>query len=187
MKKLRKLITVVVFWLLVGVSLTAGAMIIRHGMPEVDHHWTVSKISSAEFATLPDDEKLVTARRLERNLARGLDLNEQVALLPPADAERFYQNFSDLTEIWFVNKVDQYFSKPKEWRDRWLAREKGRIDIWLRQGPSTGDESRAKRRRLESVRKRLVARYDHDRLQEFMSALKPNASGPPLGGFPGAL
>ncbi|MBX7072625.1 MAG: hypothetical protein K1X71_05715 [Pirellulales bacterium] len=181
MSRLRKLITLTVFWACVGISLAAGYQLWRQGIPtgQADNHWAVDRIAAADFPSLSMDEKLRLARRLERDFSRGVDLREQVARLSDAQNEQFEDHFLELTEIWFLNKVDTYDAFSDDWRRRrFLEEQMTRIKSWPTfDRHHAGDESE----RGEDALQRLVAHVfsrmrsmpvgQRQRIQRFVTAV----------------
>jgi hypothetical protein len=179
-RRLRDLITHIVFCLLAVISAAAAIQVCRTGVTADtrSNRWVVVKLCSPTFAAQPREAKLSLARDLEREFNRGVDIRDQVAQLEGEDWRRFEANFGELMEIWFLDKVDRYEAMREErLKRRYLESQIGRIKSWpvFERGASeTEAQDKDRLERLISyldARFRSMPRRQQERIRRFAFAV----------------
>lgn len=179
MRFIRRVLTILIFWSLVGVSLAAAVQVWWLGLPSNDIHWAVRRIGDPRFGDSLDEEKLDLARRLEREFSRGVEIRPAVEKLSPADRERFEANFGQLTELWLFDKVDTFYSfNDDRDRGRFLDRQVTRVKTWpiftAAIAESSSQEDKARLERLANYllnRAQELPPKERQRLQRFLFEL----------------
>ncbi len=133
MQRHRGLLTVVALGLLGVVSLAAAIQVFQDGLPNPKvagrtdiRDW----LSQNDLAAEPRETKLALAKRLELDFRQGFDWQAEFDNMSVDQQRQFSDNFIAIMEVWFREKVDNYFDQPKEDQEDYLDREIENILAW---------------------------------------------------------
>ena len=120
----RDLISALVLVAAVAVSVAAAVRVARQKLPDevaqpLDFDvWMIDRDLSQESEA--------TRQRLARNIEQGLRDGDWAARVRKLDADqrqRVEDNFAQVLELWFLDKMHRYFAQPEHKRQEYLDRE----------------------------------------------------------------
>lgn len=133
MSIVRRFLTIPILIGLVAVSVASTVQVLRQGLPDpevAEQGDLIEWLSSREMMAEPREKKLRLARRMELDFQRGIDWQTDLARLDDDQWQQFRDNFNELMQIWFLDKVETYFAMPESQRDEYLDQEIVNLMSW---------------------------------------------------------
>ncbi|HVX62042.1 MAG TPA: hypothetical protein VHC19_15600 [Pirellulales bacterium] len=116
-----------------GISLAAGAQAIWiecSSRRTFDRAELVAWLTERDLASVPRAVKLRLARQFEQDFAAGHDWKLELSQLDDARRERLVNNYAELSQAWFLDKVDRYFALQEPARTEYLDSQIDAISRW---------------------------------------------------------
>lgn len=164
-----------------GISLAAGAQAIWiecSSRRTFDRAELVAWLTSQDLALAPRAFKLRLARQFEQDFAAGHDWNQELSRIDEQRLERLTNNYTELSQTWFLEKVDRYFALQEPERAEYLDGQIDAISRWplFEQGEFQSSKT-LWNIDLNRHLPRLQARFTHlrpdqqQRIQQFVGAV----------------
>lgn len=163
LRRLRDLVTLILFLGLVAVSLIATGEAVRQGLPEPQIGNPVERLqwlAAHDIRPLPSEEKLRIVHRLEEDFVRNVDWQAEINGFDDAQWDRFAANFEELMRLWFLHKVETWSSLPPDQQNYYIDEQFPYLISWRpfeRSAPneSTGGLRRGRLNNFGAVAQRI--------------------------------
>jgi hypothetical protein len=132
-RRVRDLVTLIVFLGMVAVSLAASIEAARQGLPEPEVTDPVERLqwlADHDIRQQPKEVKLRLAHRLEEDFARNLDWQAEIDQFDDAEWARFEANFEDLMRLWFLQKVNTWSNLPADQQNYYIDEQFNYLMSW---------------------------------------------------------
>ncbi|MDZ4783677.1 MAG: hypothetical protein SGJ19_25800 [Planctomycetia bacterium] len=127
MRFLRDQLTLLLFFVLAGISAAAAVQAVRTGLPVavVDHHDEfVRTLTLGPVVDLPAEYQNQMLRQLERELRRGVDWEADYKQMQRKQKRILVENLVSLAERWLDEKMTEYAELPDPYqREHYLEGE----------------------------------------------------------------
>jgi hypothetical protein len=133
MLRRRDLLSALALILLSAISLAAAAQALlrvwatRH---EMDRAELVAWMTERDVSSLPRAIRLRLARRFEQDFAAGHDWKQELSQLDGPQRQRLGENYFELSQTWFLEKVDRYYELPEPRRTDYVDSQIDGISRW---------------------------------------------------------
>lgn len=122
-----------------GISLAAAAQAIWiecSSRQDIDRAELVEWLTERDLASAPRAVKLKLARHFERDFAAGNDWKQELSQLDEERLARLSENYTELSQGWFLDKVNRYFDLQEPERTEYVDSQIDNISHWplLEQG-----------------------------------------------------
>lgn len=177
-RKLRDVLTLIVFGIVMTVSIAAAIEAARQGLPEPvvsDPLERLRWLSLHDIRAEPRDVKLRFAHQLEEDFSQKVDWQGQIELFNDSQWNQFEANFDDLMRLWFMQKVDTWSSLPGDEQNLYLDDQLGYLMSWKalqRDAPKNAPDGR-RRRQQKMASFTAVSK----RVQGWMASESPEQRG----------
>jgi hypothetical protein len=119
LRKFQRLLTVIIFVVLCGVSLTAAFETVfrqPHDRAQRDQAALRDWLLTANPAAEPESVLRDTARRAAAAFRQGFSWNAAMEGLSDDERARMVRNFQQVTRVWLLDRVDAWQARPKQRR-----------------------------------------------------------------------
>lgn len=129
----RDLLSAGALILLSAISLAAAAQALLRVWAtghEMDRAELVAWMTERDVSSLPRAIRLRLARRFEQDFAAGHDWKQELSRLDGPQRQRLGENYFELSQTWFLEKVDRYYELPELRRTDYVDSQIDAISRW---------------------------------------------------------
>jgi len=133
MARRRELLSALALVVLSAVSLAAAAQAVVSGWSarrEMDRAELVAWLTERDVSSLPRAIRLKLARRFEQDFAGGHDWKQELSELDEPRRRRMTENYFELSQTWFLEKVDRYYELQEPQRTDYVDSQIDGISRW---------------------------------------------------------
>ncbi len=129
----RDLLSALALAVLSGISLAAAAQVVWLGTAsrrEFGREELIAWLAQRDLSAVPRADKLRLARQFEQDFAAGHDWQEELDEWNESQREQLAENYAELSQTWFLDKVDRYFELQEPERTEYVDSQIDDIARW---------------------------------------------------------
>ncbi|MBX7167869.1 MAG: hypothetical protein K1X74_16165 [Pirellulales bacterium] len=133
-RNVRVALTYLVLIASTGVSVAAGVLAARQGLPERglrDYSAIVAWLATNDAAKASPEMQRRLIARIDESMSTDFDWTARIAELPTGQRQRCLDSLFELMRVWFLDKVTAYHEiRHERHRERFVARETQSLLRW---------------------------------------------------------